>query len=367
MSNGTAPSDDTVSTRISASGAASRIAAASSGIGFMTPGRRLVVGQQDGLVVAAAGASRSRTSSGAAAQPHSAATRSTFAPYASAIFANRSPNAPIETPSTRSPGDSVLTTAASRPPVPAQDRIAMSPVVPKYGFMPAWSRPRSSLNSGPRWLIICRPPASRTLGGEHGRAGDAQVRLGAGRQGLRRSVEERATARWSHATRPAVIPGRESGRSGAAAAVYDARQAFGPTPGGREGGGCKLPLPPAVPKEAPEGLRKFIACEANQVTLANGTLGWLSVSGKDVVPPDVAPYVPDKILNGTVHPGWTITPDPSAPGKAEIKRSESRVPGLGTVGPSIPASVESGTLTAETSGLHEGAEGSDRLGHQEPE
>ncbi|HYN70417.1 MAG TPA: hypothetical protein VEX41_09425 [Candidatus Eisenbacteria bacterium] len=111
-----------------------------------------------------------------------------------------------------------------------------------------------------------------------------------------------------------------------------------------------MPQAPQVPKEAPEGLRKFIACEANQVTLENGTLSWLSVSGKDVVPPDVAPYVPDKILNGTVHPGLTITPDPSSPGKAEIKIG-IEVPGLGTVGPSIPASVENGTLTADTSGL----------------
>ena len=115
-------------------------------------------------------------------------------------------------------------------------------------------------------------------------------------------------------------------------------------------GDTKMPQAPQVPKEAPEGLRKFIACEANQVTLENGTLGWLSVSGKDVVPPDVAPYVPDKILNGTVHPGLTITPDPSAPGKAEIKIG-IEVPGLGTVGPSIQASVENGTLTADTSGL----------------
>ena len=37
ISNGTAPRPDTLSTRISASGATSRIAAASSGIGFMTP------------------------------------------------------------------------------------------------------------------------------------------------------------------------------------------------------------------------------------------------------------------------------------------------------------------------------------------
>jgi len=111
-----------------------------------------------------------------------------------------------------------------------------------------------------------------------------------------------------------------------------------------------MPQAPQVPKEAPEGLRKFIACEANQVTLENGTLSWLSLSGKDLVPPDVAQYVPDKILNGTVHPGLTITPDPSTPGKAEIKIG-IEVPGLGTVGPSIPASVENGTLTADTSGL----------------
>ena len=115
-------------------------------------------------------------------------------------------------------------------------------------------------------------------------------------------------------------------------------------------GDTKMPPAPQVPKEAPEGLRKFLACEANQVTLENGTLGWLSVSGKDLIPPDVAPYVPDKILNGTVHPGMTITPDPSAPGKADLKIGID-VPGLGTVGPSIPMSVQNGTLTADTSGL----------------
>jgi hypothetical protein len=37
ISNGTAPRPETLSTRISASGVSSRIAAASSGIGFMTP------------------------------------------------------------------------------------------------------------------------------------------------------------------------------------------------------------------------------------------------------------------------------------------------------------------------------------------
>ncbi len=37
ISNGTAPRPETLSTRISASGASSRTTAASSGIGFMTP------------------------------------------------------------------------------------------------------------------------------------------------------------------------------------------------------------------------------------------------------------------------------------------------------------------------------------------
>src|SRR6478735_9756475 len=82
-----------------------------------------------------------------------------------AIFANRSPKLPIETPRTRSPGESVLTIAASRPPLPAHVSIAMSPAVPKNGFMPVRIRSSIAANSGPRWLIIWRPPAVRTDGG----------------------------------------------------------------------------------------------------------------------------------------------------------------------------------------------------------
>src|SRR4051794_7580802 len=82
-----------------------------------------------------------------------------------AIFANRSPKLPIETPRTRSPGESVFTTAASRPPDPAHVSIATSPVVPKNGFIPSRIRASIAANSGPRWLIIWRPPASRTDGG----------------------------------------------------------------------------------------------------------------------------------------------------------------------------------------------------------
>src|SRR5207244_8303227 len=58
-----------------------------------------------------------------------------------------------------------LTIAASRPPEPAQVSIATSPFVPKKGFMPSRIRASIAANSGPRWLIIWRPPASRTEGG----------------------------------------------------------------------------------------------------------------------------------------------------------------------------------------------------------
>ena len=69
------------------------------------------------------------------------------------------------TPRTLSPGDSVFTTAASNPPEPAVEIIATSLVVPKKGFMPLRIRSNIAANSGPRWLIIWRPPATRTLGG----------------------------------------------------------------------------------------------------------------------------------------------------------------------------------------------------------
>ena len=68
ISNGTAPRPDTLSTRMSASGASSRMAAASSGDRVHDPGRGLVVGQQDGL--------RRRASRGGARGPRRRPRRS---------------------------------------------------------------------------------------------------------------------------------------------------------------------------------------------------------------------------------------------------------------------------------------------------
>src|SRR4029079_14589629 len=70
-------------------------------------------------------------------------------------------------------------------------------------MMSACSRSSSSRNSGPRWLIICRPPASLTDGGSE--VGPGMRRFGSKRDKLWSSVGTRATPGWSHdAARDAI-------------------------------------------------------------------------------------------------------------------------------------------------------------------
>ena len=165
-SNGTAPTPDTPSTRISAAGAMSRIAWARSGIEFITPVEVSLCVMRTALKPPAGlDSSAIRTAPGSAASPHSTSSLVTSAPYAWAIFANRSPKAPMLMASTGSPGDKVLTIAASRPPVPAQVRTTISLRVPKKGWIRLVTRSSTPANSGPRWLIIWREPASRTVEG----------------------------------------------------------------------------------------------------------------------------------------------------------------------------------------------------------
>ena len=59
-----------------------------------------------------------RTASASTALPHSKRRGITSAPNCSAIEAKRSPKTPLNTDNTLSPGDRVLTMAASKPPVP---------------------------------------------------------------------------------------------------------------------------------------------------------------------------------------------------------------------------------------------------------
>ena len=103
-----------------------------------------------------------RMASGSAGVPHVAVSRVTDAPNASAICASRSPNTPMVTQSTWSPGERTLTTAASMAPVPDPVRISTSPLVLKTSFSLSVQRCSMSWNSGPRWLIMSRFMASRT-------------------------------------------------------------------------------------------------------------------------------------------------------------------------------------------------------------
>src|SRR5581483_2327960 len=82
------------------------------------------------------------------------------------MSAKRSPKTPIETHSMRSPGESVLTTAASIAPVPADVSVRTSFFVSKSDWSPLVMRAIISANSGPRWLIIWRDMACRTSSGQ---------------------------------------------------------------------------------------------------------------------------------------------------------------------------------------------------------
>ncbi len=110
------------------------------------------------------------------------------------------------TPSTRSPGDRVLTMAASRPPDPAQESRTTSFVVPKNPLRPPLTRSSMPANSGPRWLIIWRDPASRTADGRE---------VG---PGIRRFVSKRftgASGHWVEGVNPTVpAPGARSACQG---------------------------------------------------------------------------------------------------------------------------------------------------------
>ena len=165
ISNGTAPRPETLSTRISASGLTSRIAAARTGDRVHHAGRRLVVGQQDRLVRRVRG---ERLADGAGI--------GRLAPLDVELRHVRAVD----------PGD-LREPVAERADRDAEDAVAGRQRVDDRGLEPAaagassasrrrWSsrrtassrsRIRSSIaaNSGPRWLIIWRAPAWRTDGG----------------------------------------------------------------------------------------------------------------------------------------------------------------------------------------------------------
>ena len=79
--------------------------------------------------------------------------------------AKRSPNAPFTKRSTRSPLESVFTTAASMPPDPDAVRRKTSPSVLRKSCIARVRPAIRAANSGPRWLIIGRAVALSTACG----------------------------------------------------------------------------------------------------------------------------------------------------------------------------------------------------------
>src|SRR6202171_2898975 len=106
------------------------------------------------------------TSSGDTGSPQRTSTRSTSIPNLSVTSANFSAKMPLLNASTRSPGLSVLTTAASHAPVPEPAHSAMRPSsVPKTRRRFATTSKVTSGSSGPRWSTTARSIARKTLSG----------------------------------------------------------------------------------------------------------------------------------------------------------------------------------------------------------
>ena len=199
ISKGTAPRPDTLSTRIRASGRSSRIAAASSAIGFITPGRGLVVGQQDRLDVRV-GAEPSRGSR--RRPPHSPTRRRAWSRpprrcRRSSRSGHRTPRS--RRPGPDRPGESVLTIAASRPPETAQVSIATSLVGAEERLHPVEDPAEHRRKLRPAVIdhLASRQPPGRSVGGRSDPGCGGWARSGPRGSPGRRCAQGRAPRRGS--------------------------------------------------------------------------------------------------------------------------------------------------------------------------
>ncbi|MGY3457587.1 hypothetical protein ACVWW5_003037 [Bradyrhizobium sp. LM3.4] len=102
---------------------------------------------------------------GSAPRRQSPGTKSTSMPNRPAIWRHRVAKWPVSTISTLSPGDSVLTIAASQAPVPDEGKITTGPAVWKIFRLPSSTARPSSPNSALRWSMTGMSMARRTRSG----------------------------------------------------------------------------------------------------------------------------------------------------------------------------------------------------------
>jgi hypothetical protein len=91
--------------------------------------------------------------------------KSTSMPQRAAIWRHSVAKWPVSTISTWSPGDRVLTMAASQAPVPEDGKMITGPVVWKIFWLPASTALPSSANSALRWSITGMSIARNTRSG----------------------------------------------------------------------------------------------------------------------------------------------------------------------------------------------------------
>jgi hypothetical protein len=155
-----------VSTSSSAGCSAASTAARMAGMSLVTPVEVSLWTTISALIDRSRSAARrSWTRSGSTPCRQLPGTSSTSRPRARAIWAQRPAKWPLSNASTRSPGERVLTRAASQAPVPDDGKATTGPVVPKIGLRPSRTARASEASSGPRWSIVGAASARRIRSG----------------------------------------------------------------------------------------------------------------------------------------------------------------------------------------------------------
>ena len=108
---------------------------------------------------------RSSMACGSAPERQSPCRNSGTRPIRSAMVFQSDAKWPVSNISTWSPGESVLTSAASQAPVPEEGKMTTGCSVWKIVLMPASTRAPSSRKAGPRWSIVGMSIARRIRSG----------------------------------------------------------------------------------------------------------------------------------------------------------------------------------------------------------
>ena len=108
---------------------------------------------------------RCSITAGSTASRQSPGSNATSSPSLSATPRHSVANWPLSNASTRSPGDRVLTSAASHAPVPDDGYMTTFPAVPNSVFSRSRISSVSAANSGPRWSMVGRSIALSTRSG----------------------------------------------------------------------------------------------------------------------------------------------------------------------------------------------------------